>query len=412
MIKNCYKEYAVEKTEKQEQAIRLVSKNETTLLEGGGRSGKTFIALYIILVRCLLWPESRHLISRFRFSHIKQAICHDTMPKLITLCGLKGKIKLNKSDWYYELYNGSNIWVGGLDDKERTEKILGNEYATIFLNEASQISYEAYETIVTRLNPPIGLRAKMMIDYNPPSIHHWGYKMFRKRQYPDGRPIPKDDFGVIQMNPCDNPYIDKGYIRRLNTLSESKRKRYLYGEYSIDSGKLWKRAWISYNSTIPQGLWRIVVGVDPTGSVDGDEVGIVVTALYNNLGYVLDDYSLHGSPNVWADEVYSAYEKWGADVVVAEKNYGGDMVKSTLNNTHKNMNVKLITSSRSKIVRAEPISALYEQGLIKHRVPFSELEDEMCTYDPAVSKSPNRMDGLVFGFTELFEEELSMLDAI
>ena len=412
MIKSCYKEFKIEKTPKQVDAVDIVSENETTLLEGGGRSGKTFIALYIILVRCLLVPESKHLISRFRFSHIKQAICHDTMPKLLSKAGLNGKVILNKTDWFYTFQNGSMIWVGGLDDKERTEKILGNEYSTIFLNEASQISYESYETIVTRLNPCEGLNAKMLIDYNPPSIHHWGYKMFHKRVFPDGRPVPEDDYGVIKMNPEDNPHIDPKYLERLEKLSVGKRRRYKYGEYSLDAGKLWRRAWIKYNNNIPEGLWRIVIGVDPSGSINGDEVGIIVTALHENKGYVLDDYSLHGTPNQWAEEVNSAYLKWGADLVVAEKNYGGDMVESIIRNTHKNINVKLVTSSRGKVVRAEPVSAMYEQGLINHRIPFIELEDEMCTYDPALSSSPNRMDGLVFGFTELFGEEISILDAI
>lgn len=411
-MKSSYKKFELEKTDKQKKAIQLISNNETTLLEGGGRSGKTFIALYIIIVRCLLIPNSRHLIARFRFSHIKQAICYDTMPKVLENTGQKGSVKLNKSDWFYEFTNGSQIWVAGLDDKERTEKILGNEYATIFLNEASQISYEAYETIITRLNPSKGLNAKMIIDYNPPSIQHWGYKMFHKRQFPDGRSIPKKDFAKIQMNPVDNPHIDPGYLKRLSNLSEAKRRRFMKGEYSLDSGSLWKRAWIKYQQDIPQDLWRIVIGVDPTGTVDGDEVGIIVAGNYGEEYYILDDFSLHGTPNEWAAEVAAAYNKWNADVVIAEKNYGGDMVESTIKNAQPNINVKLVHASRGKIVRAEPISAMYEQDKVKHRTMFNELEDEMCLYEPDGSQSPNRMDAMVFAMTELTGDGISMLDVI
>ena len=406
------KNYKINKTLKQEKAVKLVAKNIATLLEGGGRSGKTFIALYIIIVRCLKYPMSRHLIARFRFSHAKQAICYDTMPKVLKECGLRGKVKLNKSDWFYEFENGSTIWVCGLDDKERTEKILGNEYITIFLNEASQISYEAYEIIVTRLNAGQSTaKAKVLIDYNPPSIQHWGYKMFHKGKFPDGRDLPKTGYAKIKMNPVDNPHLDEDYINRLMMLSENKRKRFLEGEYSLDSGSLWKRSWIQYQTDVPENFWRVIIAVDPSGSVNGDEVGIVATALYDDLMIVLDDYSMNGTPNEWAKAVATLYNKWNADIIVAEKNFGGDMVKSTIESAQRHLNVKLITSSRGKIVRAEPISALYEQGKVFHRIPFVELEDEMCIYEPGMD-SPNRMDALVFGITELLGDGLSMVDVI
>lgn len=402
--------YSISKTDKQREAINLVSNYKTTLLEGGGRSGKTFIALYIILVRALN-VESRHLVTRFAFSHAKQAICYDTMPKLLRILGLQNNCKLNKTDWFYELYNGSTIWIGGLDDKERTEKILGNEYATIFYNEASQISYEAFELTLTRLNPPRGLRGKLIIDYNPPSIQHWGYKIFHKREFPDGRPVPEKDFQRIKMNPSDNlQNISKEYLETLQNLSEVKRRRFMDGDYSLDSGSLWKRAWIKYKKDIPQ-MWRVVVGVDPSGTTDGDEVGIIVVGQHEQEYYVLDDFSCNGTPAQWSSEVAAAYKKWKADVVVAEKNYGGDMVEATITNACPGINVRLVTSSRGKIIRAEPVSALYEHEKVYHRTLFNDLEDEMCIYEPGM-ESPNRMDALVFAFTEMTGEGVSMLDVI
>lgn len=413
------KTYSIKKTEKQKEAVRLISKYTTVLLEGGGRSGKTFIACFIFIIRALKYPGSRHLMARFRFSHAKQAICYDTMPFVLKLLGVNKRVKLNKTDWFYEFPNRSTIWIGGLDDKERLEKILGNEYASIFLNEASQISFDAYEIILTRLNPPKGVKGKIIIDYNPPSILHWGYKMFHKRLFPDGRPVPDSDFKTIKMNPEDNEEnISEEYLRNLSLLSEAKRKRFMKGEYSLDSGKLWRRAWIKYypSESLPDFV-RIVVGVDPAGSVGGDEIGIVVSGSYYDLNgdmkyMVLDDYSLHGTPAQWAGEVAAAYDKWEADCVVAEKNYGGDMVESTITNAHKNINVKLITSSRGKVLRAEPISAMYEHGHMTHRTPFMNMEDEMCTYDPEVSNSPNRLDAVVFSLTELTGEGVSILDVL
>lgn len=415
-----FKEYSITKNEKQKEAVRLIADNTTTLLEGGGRSGKTVIALYVEVIRAIKYPGSHHLVTRFRFSHAKMAICHQSMPWLIKKLGLTGRVSLNKSEWFYEFPNESRIWIGGLDDKDRLEKILGNEYATIFLNESSQISYEGYEFIMTRLNPPKGIKGKIIIDYNPPSIAHWGYLMFHKREFPDGRPVPDGDYAKILMNPKDNlQNISEEYLKFLSMLSEAKRRRFEDGQYSLESGKLWKRAHIRYYphpEELPDFI-RVVVGVDPSGSVGGDEIGIVVAGKYfdhdgNIKQMTIDDYSLHGTPAEWADEVKSAYHRWMADCVVAEKNFGGDMVESTIKNADKTINVKLIHSSRGKVIRAEPISSMYERGEICHRIPFTALEDEMCTYDPETSQSPNRLDSNVFAHAELSEGDISILDVI
>lgn len=388
-------------TDKQKEAALLLSEYKHCLLEGGSRSGKTFLACRAIIRRAAR-QKSDHLITRFRFSHAKQAICYQTFPAAAKSVGLSSQIKLNKTDWFYELPNGSTIWIGGLDDKERTEKILGNEYSTIFENEASQISFDSHETLMTRLNPSGGMRALNIIDYNPPSKHHWGYLIFHKGIFPDGRPVPHELYASIKMNPSDNlQNLSEGYIDEvLGNLSSAKQKRFLHGEYSDDIGKLWKREWIKYKHETPD-LQRIVVAVDPTGTKSGDECGIVVAGRIGEEYHVLDDYSLNGTAAEWAAEVAKAYEYWKADAVIAESNYGGDMVKAVINNQAPNARVKLVTATRGKVVRAEPISALYERGKVWHNRVMQDLEDEMCSYDPETSASPNRMDALVWAITDM-----------
>ncbi|GAG27763.1 unnamed protein product, partial [marine sediment metagenome] len=111
------------------------------MLFGGSRSGKTFLFIRNIIMRAMMAPGSRHAVLRFRFAHVKNAVVLDTFPKVLKLCFPElpsADSMLNKTDWYAQLPNGSQIWFGGLDDKERTEKILGQEYVTIFLNECSQ----------------------------------------------------------------------------------------------------------------------------------------------------------------------------------------------------------------------------------------------------------------------------------
>jgi len=201
------------------------------------------------------------------------------------------------------------------------------------------------------------------------------------------------------MNPVDNPHVSKQYLETLDQMSAAKRNRFRDGEYGTDSGSLWKRAWILYDKT-ERNYQRIVIGVDPSGTTTGDEIGIIVAGKFGGEYRVLDDYSCHGTPAEWSAAVAEAYNRWSADLVVAEKNYGGDMVAHTIRTAYRDINVKLITSSRGKLLRAEPISALYENGKVKHRIPFACLEDEFCCYD-GTQQSPNRMDAAVFALAEL-----------
>ena len=131
----------IKKTPKQKQAVAHMSDPviRALLLSGGSRSGKTFIICYALVVRALKAAGSRHLITRFHFRDVKNAVGRDTMPRVLKLIGTP--YSLDRTDWFFTLPNGSEIWLGGLDDDERVEKILGMEYSTIYYNEASQISY-------------------------------------------------------------------------------------------------------------------------------------------------------------------------------------------------------------------------------------------------------------------------------
>jgi phage terminase large subunit-like protein len=167
---------------------------------------------------------------------------------------------------------------------------------------------------------------------------------------------------------------------------------------------LWQRGWIERARTrVPEKLVRLVIGVDPPASSNGDECGIVVAGRADDrAGYVLADLSAGGlSPNGWATRVANAYERFDADCVIAEANQGGEMVRSVLLNAHPDLPVRLVHATRGKQVRAAPIAALYEQGRIHHVGAFPELEDQMCTYDGS-GKSPDRMDALVWALTDLY----------
>ena len=152
-------------------------------------------------------------------------------------------------------------------------------------------------------------------------------------------------------------------------------------------------------------LLSVVVAVDPSGSPNGDEVGIVVAGKRSEDEFVvLEDSSVQGSPAEWARAAVRAYEKYQADCIVAEVNFGGAMVESTIRNVSENVSFRAVRASRGKVVRAEPIAALYEQGRVLHRRGLQKLEDQMLqmTGEGYVgSGSPDRVDALVWALTHL-----------
>jgi len=137
--------------------MNLVIKYQFVLAYGGSRSGKSFELLNDVLVRALIRPGTIHLIARLRFSHIKRSICYQTMPRLLKARGIPAAaIPLNKTDWFYSLPNGSQIWIAGLDEGQRLDKVLGNDYSTIWINEGTEVSYDAFEVLLSRLVPAEG----------------------------------------------------------------------------------------------------------------------------------------------------------------------------------------------------------------------------------------------------------------
>jgi phage terminase large subunit-like protein len=399
------------KTAKQVAAVKLMgSTPKYLLLVGGSRSGKTFIIMRQIFIRALKVAGSRHLCVRFAFNHAKQSLWYDTIPKVLELCFPGVKPNFNKSDWFLEFPNGSQVWVGGLDDKERTEKILGNEYTSIFLNEASQISYDSFTLVLTRLAQNTALANKIYVDCNPPSTKHWIYQFFVMKQNPVTKDkLPEGLYDHMIMNPDDNlENLPEDYISSvLGTLSHRQQKRFRYGEFVDDvEGALWSYELIDKNrvNELPE-FKRIVVAVDPSGSgkQGSDEAGIIVTGLgFDGHGYVLEDRSGVMTPNQWGSMAVRLYHKWNADRMVAEVNQGWDMVEAVIRNIEKNISLRKISASRGKIARAEPVVALYEQGKVHHVGSLPGLEDEMTGWDATeATMSPGRIDALVYGLSEM-----------
>jgi phage terminase large subunit-like protein len=158
------------------------------------------------------------------------------------------------------------------------------------------------------------------------------------------------------------------------------------------------------SSTFEQELKNIIVAIDPavTANKNSDETGIIVVGKdHNNVFYVLEDLSGKYTPDQWARKAINAFYDWDADRIVAEVNNGGDLVERLLRSVDTNIPYRSVHATRGKIVRAEPISALYEQKRVHHLGVFTELESQMCTYNGENQESPDRLDALVWGLSEL-----------
>lgn len=207
-------------------------------------------------------------------------------------------------------------------------------------------------------------------------------------------------------------HLADSFLRKLEEKYEGTRlgRQELHAEILSDNpGALWKRSQIDgCRVEEAPSFKRVVVAIDPaaTSNPNSDETGIVVVGLAaDNHGYLLADLSVRGTPEEWARVAVNAYHEYKADRIIGETNNGGEMIETVLRMVDYNIAYKGVHASRGKITRAEPISALYEQGKCHHVGYFGVLEDQMCEYDPKTSKfSPDRMDALVWGFTELMTE--------
>ena len=417
-------------TFRQVEANTLLSGPAThILLRGGSRSSKTFTILRAIIIRALIAPESRHAVLGFRGNRITTAIVLDTFPKVLKLCFPNAGGVFDKQKGYHTFPNGSEIWFAGLDDAERAEKILGKEFVTIFLNEANQISNDTRQTATTRLaqkvmvkiegEPERLMRTKMFYDCNPPKKSHWLYKLFIRKVDPeDNKPLKNpEEYAEMKMNPVDNlDNIDAGYLHTLDSMSAAKRRRFRDGEFSdagqgqlFDEDNLEKYRVVDLDE-LPD-MVRIVVAVDPSGSgdtdnQDNDAIGIVAAGLgTDGIAYVLADRTVKAGPATWGRVACNLYEELEADLIVGESNYGGQMVRFVIRTANPRVPYKDVVATRGKVVRAEPIAALYEHGKVRHVGQLFELEEELTCFTTSGfegDKSPNRADAAVWAIYSLF----------
>lgn len=252
--------------------------------------------------------------------------------------------------------------------------------------------------------------------YTPPSLNSKSVTKARdarhaSKMFSEAQQDNTGRWEAFHWSSRENPFISSEALDTIagDMTALSYRQEVLAEDVDEAPGALWTLATLERNRVVRHpDLSRVGVGVDPPGGVT--ECGIVAAGIgkcacngvEENHGFVLSDRSLKASPQVWGTEVVTCYQANNADRIYAEKNFGGDMVESTIRNVDRTVPYQPVQASRGKAIRAEPIAALYEQRKIHHVGQLPGLEAEMISWVPGVSEwSPNRIDALVWVLTEL-----------
>jgi len=286
---------------------------------------------------------------------------------------------------------------------------LRGDYADLLiLDEWQLMDEDAWETV----------GAPMMLDrngeavfiYTPPSLHSRSVNKARDPQhaakmFKRARADESGRWATFHFTSHDNPYLNKQALDEVTKDMTALAYRMEIEAEDVDEapGALWTRAVIEAGRVLKApALARVVVAVDPSATSSGDEAGIITAGRAADDYYTLADDSLQGSPLEWARAAVTAYHRMSADRIVAESNNGGEMVSTVIKQVDSTVPVKLVHASRGKQTRAEPISAIAEQGRDHHVGSFPALEDELCLWAPG-DASPNRLDAKVWAYTELLK---------
>jgi predicted phage terminase large subunit-like protein len=376
--------------------------NRYFLITGGRGSGKSW-TLSLFLLN--LTYEEGHVILFTRWTLVSAFI--SIIPEFINKIELMNKesdFEVTQSEIVNKRTN-SKIIFRGIRTSQGTatanlKSIAG--VTTFVLDEAEEL---VNEDIFDRID--LSVRAtnnpnRVILVMNPSFKSHWIYKRYVSN-------LRKDTKYIHTTYLHNKQNLSQSFVEQAKRTRQENIHRYEHlflGKWLDDAeGMLWNRPIIerSRMPTAPE-LTRIVVAIDPavTANMESDETGIIVCGKDKaGYGYVLEDLSGKYSPSQWGSIAVKARERWNADCIVAEKNQGGDMVESVIRSAGEKQRIKLVTATKGKYIRAEPVYSLYEQGKIFHIGQLPLLESQMITFDPDKGKSPDRVDALVWAFTEL-----------
>jgi hypothetical protein len=367
---------------------------------GGRGSAKSHFFAEALVEKCLLMPGTRWVCVREVQRSLK-----DSVKRLV-----EDKIQAWDVGAQFGYRHDSTLTPGGgvilyqgMQD-HTAESIKSLEgFHGVWGEEAQTMSARSLEMLRPTIRAP---ESELWFSWNPRSATDPVDDLLR------GLSPPKDA-SVVRANWRDNPWFPKELEDERQHDFKARPDRYMHiweGEYEPTAiGAIWDRLTLHRTRRLDlPSLTRIVVAIDPavSGDAGSDEHGIIVVGIgEDKRGYVIDDLTCRGGPDIWSRTAVTAFDKWDADAVVIERNQGGDMCRHTLRTVRPTLPVIEVTATRGKHVRAEPIAALYAQDKISHIGTFPELEQQMCQMTAGGFQgngSPDRVDALVWGLTQLF----------
>jgi phage terminase large subunit-like protein len=364
------------------------------LILSGRGWGKTFTGSGWLVEKALNNPGTEWAIVAPTYTDVRRTCVEG--PSGILKALMPGQLKFyNRSNGEITLANGSKLHMISADEPDRAR---GLNLSGAWLDEFAAWRYD--QTWTEGLAPALRIGQPQVVITTTPRPTKL-IKEFTNRT--DGSVV------VTRGSTFDNAAnLSEAALAELRSRYEGTRigRQELYGEIVDDvEGSLWTASMLDETRVqeIPE-LVRVVVAVDPavTSGAESDETGIVVVGKgADGRAYVLADRSCKDTPYGWAQRVALAYEEFKADRVVAEKNQGGDFIEQTLHQIDPGMAFKGVTAKQGKRLRAEPVAALYEQARVSHVGYFETLETQMTEWLPDSGKSPDRLDALVHGITEL-----------
>lgn len=385
-------------------------------LQGGRGSGKTRAGAETLAEWIASYPPGDWGVISPTFKDCRDVCFEGPSGLLRTLRGRGLVEEYNRAYGIIRLVDGGNVFGDGAN--EGGERIQGKNLRGAWCDEVGlwkkwQRAWHESLAYAVRLDPA------RIVATGTPKLGHGLVRLL----------IEDDAVPISRMSIYDNlANLAPGRVEQLKQAYEGTQlgRQELLGEFIQEvEGALWKAEQLDTLrvAALPRRIDRVVVGVDPAVSYgdQADETGIVVAMASDRAYYVVDDRSCKKPPDGWARQVAAAYEYWDADLVVAEKNNGGELVREQLKRSAPNLPVKLVHASKGKFIRAEPIAGLYgdptrpetwlEYSRVRHVGEFRELEFQMTTYAPGGVDigSPDRLDALVWAMTELSSKDVRIV---
>jgi phage terminase large subunit-like protein len=376
------------------------------LLMSGRGFGKTWVGASWLAEQALHYPKSAWAVIAPTFSDTRR-ICIEGSAGLLRAISKEELVNYRRNDLEIELVNGSMIYGFSAD---RPDRVRGSNLWGGWADELASWRYEAtwHEGLMPALR--IGEKPRMLVTTTPR-----GTTLLRELAGRDDGTVHITQGSTLENQANLSELALRELYRRYGGTRIGRQE--LEGELIADvEGALWQRAWLEtgrLRATVNEdgielpnrpSLVRVVVAMDPstTSKNTSAEFGIMVVGLgTDGHVYLLADLSDRMTPGKAMRCAVQAYYEYDADRIIGEQNNGGDFIEELLRTVDEGVPYRTVTASRGKQVRAEPVSAIYEQGRAHHIGTYPRLEDQLCSWTPLDRESPDRLDALVWGITEL-----------